>query len=55
MLGQTRYIEAVGQYICGLYCKKRFKAGYYIDGYRLDKIQGVKMASVSAQKVARVM
>lgn len=50
MLGQTRYIEAAGQYVCGLYCKNRFKAGYYIDGYRLDKIQDVKMASVSEHR-----
>lgn len=50
MLGQTGSIEAVGQYVCGSYCKNQFKAGYYIDGYRLDKIQDVNTASISDAK-----
>lgn len=50
MLGQTGSIEAVWQYICGSYCKNRFKASYYIDGYRLDEIQDVNKALMSDAK-----
>ncbi len=55
MLGQTGCIEAVWQYICGSYCKNRFEAGYYIDGYRLNKIQDVNTALMSDAKSIEVM